>query len=256
MGGGLVARRRRRRRRAPGHRAGCRCPRRRGRRAPRRRSRPRRRSARRRGRPAPRRPDGRRPAGPRRRRRRAGRSTGRRPGARRARGPAARRRPREASPRSRRAPDVTISSSIASSRGQVRRLGAPRDLERPLRPAQGPLGVGHHRHVRGPAHAAAGPQFRERLGPVPGVVGGEPAGLAHHGDAGRPVAGEPGVGQGGLGVVVEELPGGDEVPRHGVGEVLRAARAGRAGPRSRAGPASPPRAATAPPASAGAACGG
>ena len=77
---------------------------------------------------------------------------------------------------------------------------------------EGPLAVGEH----GPvglvaAHAAVRAELTGGLGVVTRVIGGDADGLAHRGDAGRPVAGGAGVGERRLGVVVDEASRGDEV---------------------------------------------
>ena len=75
--------------------------------------------------------------------------------------------------------------------------------------------------VPGPAtHPAGGPQLAERLGPLPGVVGGDAGRLAHDSDSGRPVAGVAGVLQRLLGVVVDQRASRDEMPGHLLGDVL------------------------------------
>ena len=87
--------------------------------------------------------------------------------------------------------------------------------------AEGAFAVGHHREVvLGAVEAFGGFELGEGVVVVAGGVGGLAAGFADHGDAGGAGAGGLGVGVGGLGVVLEEQAGGDEVPGDAVGELL------------------------------------
>ena len=104
----------------------------------------------------------------------------------------------------------------ASSAGLLRvgRLGQGlRDQpERDLGPAERPLAVGEDGAVAlVAAHPPVGAELAGGLGVVTGVVGGDADGLADDGDAGRAVAGGPGMGERGLRVLVDQRSGGDEV---------------------------------------------
>ena len=143
------------------------------------------------------------------------------------------------SPRSSRAPASTMrSSTVSSASGFVgERLGD--EPQGDVGAAQGPLAVGEDRAVAlVAAHPAVGPDLAGGLGEVAGVVRGDADGLADRRDPGGAVAGGSGVGEGGLGVLVDRLPAatrwaGDAL---GVARVEAAQRArGRRG-RARGGP--------------------
>ena len=101
--------------------------------------------------------------------------------------------------------------------GELGCLGGARQLDRAFRAAHAAFAVGDQRKQRRlAAHPPGGTQFGQRLGPVAAVVGRDTDGLAHRGDAAGSGAGGAGVGQRGLGVLVEEFAGGDEMPCHDV----------------------------------------
>ena len=102
--------------------------------------------------------------------------------------------------------------------GELGGLGGAGQLDRAFRAADAAFAVGDQRKQRRlAAHPAGRTQFGQRLGPVAAVVGRDADGLANRGDAAGSGAGGAGVSQRGLGVLVEEFAGGDEMPRHDVG---------------------------------------
>src|SRR5947209_3897179 len=102
--------------------------------------------------------------------------------------------------------------------GQLGRLRPARQFDRPLRTATPAFTIGDQREQRRfAAHPAGGAQFGQRLGPVAAVVGGDSDGLADRGDPAGPGPRRAGVFQRGLGVLVDQLAGRDQVARHRVG---------------------------------------
>ncbi len=85
--------------------------------------------------------------------------------------------------------------------------------QRPVGPAQRPLGVGHQRQVtRPPGEPPRGPQLGQGVGPAPGPVGGHPGRLAHDANPRRELAGVDREVEGAVGV---RLGGGGHQPaRH------------------------------------------
>jgi hypothetical protein len=84
--------------------------------------------------------------------------------------------------------------------------------QRDVGAAQGPLAVGEDGPVSLVAtHPAVGPDLPGGLGEVTSVVRGDADGLADSGHARRSVTSSARMGQGGLGLLVDEAPGGDEM---------------------------------------------
>ena len=109
-------------------------------------------------------------------------------------------------------------NSSASSPESSGRLGSTRQIDRPLRTAETPFAIGDQREQRGlAAHSASGAQFGKRLGPIAAVVRRYSDGLANRGDPAGPGPRGAGMAQGRFRIVVEQLPGGDQVPCHRVG---------------------------------------
>ena len=104
---------------------------------------------------------------------------------------------------------------------QLPRFRPAGEFDRPLRAAHGPLDVGHHGQMPGTAtHAACRAQFRQRLSPLACVVGRDACGFSDDRDARCAPTCVAGVGECRSRVFVDERPGRDEVPRHGLGDVL------------------------------------
>ncbi len=102
--------------------------------------------------------------------------------------------------------------------GELGGFGAAGQLDRAFRTADAAFAVGDQRKQRRlAAHPAGRAQFGERLGPVAAVIGGDADGLANGGDAAGTSARGTGVGQCGLGILVEEFAGGHQMPRDEVG---------------------------------------
>ncbi len=98
---------------------------------------------------------------------------------------------------------------------------AAAELDGPLRPTETTLAVRHHGQQPGTTrHAPRGPQLREGLGPLLGVIGHHTGGLADHRDATGPLPGGPGVGQRQPRIVLEQLDSHHHVPGDGLGVVL------------------------------------
>jgi hypothetical protein len=69
-------------------------------------------------------------------------------------------------------------------------------------------------------HTTCRTQLRQRLGPLACVVGRYACGFPYDRDARRSSPRVAGVGERRCRIFVDERPGGDEVPRHGLGDVL------------------------------------
>ena len=105
--------------------------------------------------------------------------------------------------------DAQLVGVVAGELGGFGRAG---QLDRAFGAADAAFAVGDQRQQRRlAAHPAGRAQFGQRLRPVAAVIGRDADGLADGGDAAGPRRARPGVLQRGLGVVVEEFAGGDEV---------------------------------------------
>jgi DNA-binding MarR family transcriptional regulator len=94
--------------------------------------------------------------------------------------------------------------------------------QRPVRPAQGTLAVGHHRKVVvASGHPPRGSQLSQGFGPPSGLVGSDPGRLPDHAHPGREALGDLSVCIPLLGVRGHSR--GDQVTGHGVGQFVRQA---------------------------------
>ena len=122
---------------------------------------------------------------------------------------------------SRRAPASTIVISAFGLRREVGDRRALGQLERLVGLAERAVAVGHDREVgRGAVHPLGGAQLGQRLGVVARGVRRLAGGLAHHGQPRRARPRGQGVLVGGLGVLVDEQPGGGQVPGDAGGQLL------------------------------------
>ena len=123
---------------------------------------------------------------------------------------------------SRRAPASTIVISALAAGGNDGHRRALRELHRLLGLTERAVAVGHDRQVgRGAVHPLGRAQVRERLGVVPRGVRRLAGRLAHDRQPRGPRPGGERVPVGGLGVLVDQHPGGGQVPGDPGGELLR-----------------------------------
>src|SRR5579859_4234113 len=92
--------------------------------------------------------------------------------------------------------------------------------QRPVRPAQCPLRVGHQGQVADPSgEPAGGPQLCQGVGPPACPVGGHPGRFAHHADARRELAGLDRVLERPVGIILNGR--GHQPPRHSICQLPR-----------------------------------
>ena len=98
------------------------------------------------------------------------------------------------------------------ARIEISRFDGTRQLDGLFRMTEGALAIGHHRQLPGATgHPTSSPQFRNRLGPLAGVIGHQPDRLPDHSDAAALGPGRPGVSPRQCRIFFGEHPGHEQV---------------------------------------------